>query len=83
MSYLSKTRVTDCYCGKIVILKTSWTNDNPGQRFRVCPNIGGGRAIIAGLLRKQKACDEKIASLKKRLRVMAAVIVLLGLSLLF
>ncbi|PIN17286.1 DNA-(apurinic or apyrimidinic site) lyase [Handroanthus impetiginosus] len=103
MSHISETRVTDCYCGKIAILKTSWTNDNPGRHFRVCPNTGGrgpalqcgffmwvdppmcprGRAIIPGLLRKLKARDEEIASLKKRLRVMVAVILLLGFLLFF
>ncbi|PIN13124.1 hypothetical protein CDL12_14257 [Handroanthus impetiginosus] len=72
MSHLSETRVTDCYCGRIAILKTSWTNDNPGSHFRVCPNTGRGRAIIPDLLRKLKAHDEEIASLKKRLCVMVA-----------
>ncbi|PIN05649.1 DNA-(apurinic or apyrimidinic site) lyase [Handroanthus impetiginosus] len=35
-----------CYCGRMAILKTSWTNINPGCCFMGCANIrseGGGR----------------------------------------
>jgi len=26
-----------CYCGKIVVVRTSWTQNNPGRRFFGCP----------------------------------------------
>ncbi|KAL2485827.1 GRF zinc finger containing protein [Abeliophyllum distichum] len=33
-----------CYCGVHCVLKTSWTDENPGRRFLGCPNFreGGG-----------------------------------------
>ncbi|KAL6279202.1 hypothetical protein ACE6H2_016083 [Prunus campanulata] len=36
-----------CFCGKIVLLQTSWTVANPLRRFHVCPNSSG---------RRQKGC---------------------------
>ncbi|KAL2559507.1 uncharacterized protein Fot_04246 [Forsythia ovata] len=29
-----------CYCGQLTILKTSWTEANPGRRFRGCKFYG-------------------------------------------
>lgn len=30
-----------CNCGKVPILRTSWTNQNPGRRFFACPEQVG------------------------------------------
>ncbi|PIN20593.1 DNA-(apurinic or apyrimidinic site) lyase [Handroanthus impetiginosus] len=41
------TRDIQCYCGRTAVLKTSWTNNNPGRRFRTCSTRnerGGGNA---------------------------------------
>nr|KAJ0197449.1 hypothetical protein LSAT_V11C700355590 [Lactuca sativa] len=50
-----------CFCRKWVIVRTSWTNNNPGRRFWGCPDpfIGWydepmcahSKVIIPGLLR--------------------------------
>ncbi|PWA62300.1 zinc finger, GRF-type [Artemisia annua] len=29
--------VVRCHCGRVAIVKTSWTNANPGRRFYSCP----------------------------------------------
>ncbi|KAK6148699.1 hypothetical protein DH2020_019611 [Rehmannia glutinosa] len=34
MSYV--TGYVDCHCGRKVVLRTSWTEDNPGRRFHSC-----------------------------------------------
>ncbi|KAK6137420.1 hypothetical protein DH2020_028843 [Rehmannia glutinosa] len=31
-----------CHCASKVVLKTSWTNNNPGRRFWACPNYEKG-----------------------------------------
>ncbi|PWA94879.1 zinc finger, GRF-type [Artemisia annua] len=31
-----------CTCGKHAVVKTSWTNRNPGRRFFGCPTIISG-----------------------------------------
>ncbi|PWA44743.1 zinc finger, GRF-type [Artemisia annua] len=28
-----------CRCGNVAIIKTSWTDRNPGRRFFWCPNV--------------------------------------------
>ncbi|PIN07612.1 hypothetical protein CDL12_19819 [Handroanthus impetiginosus] len=67
-----------CYCGRIAQLKTSWTSDNPGRRFQTYPSIcARATAIIPGLLRRFKARDEEIHGLKKRTRMMGAMLVFL------
>nr|KAJ0206247.1 hypothetical protein LSAT_V11C500249780 [Lactuca sativa] len=55
-----------CFCGKMAIIRTSWTDKNPGRRFCGCPTEGSkcrfigwydgpmcerSNAIIPGLLR--------------------------------
>ena len=34
--YLSK-KMKRCSCGRIAVIRTSWTDDNPGRRFYSCP----------------------------------------------
>ncbi|KAL0325158.1 UNVERIFIED_CONTAM: hypothetical protein Sradi_5085100 [Sesamum radiatum] len=33
--------VRACLCGFEVVIRTSWTNSNPGRRFRSCPGDNG------------------------------------------
>ncbi|KAL0404488.1 UNVERIFIED_CONTAM: hypothetical protein Sradi_2089600 [Sesamum radiatum] len=33
--------VRTCLCGFEVVVRTSWTNSNPGRRFRGCPGDNG------------------------------------------
>ncbi|CAL8136748.1 unnamed protein product [Prunus armeniaca] len=51
----------DCYCGRLALLQTSWTESNPLQRFFVCPKSKVDiemppheRALMAWLLRTKK-----------------------------
>ncbi|KAL4579103.1 hypothetical protein LXL04_015238 [Taraxacum kok-saghyz] len=68
-----------CFCGRIAIVRTSWTSTNPGRRFHSCPQtysrcdfIGWvdplmcvrSTAIIPGLLRKMNKQDEVNHDLK-------------------
>ena len=34
----SVSSLVDCYCGKRAVLRTSWTEINPGRRFHSCKN---------------------------------------------
>ncbi|GKE51846.1 hypothetical protein Tco_1487002 [Tanacetum coccineum] len=53
-----------CACGLEVVIRTSWTNRNPGRRFYGCPTL-----IIPGLLRSRNELEEIIAIVEeKRLR---------------
>ncbi|PWA79777.1 zinc finger, GRF-type [Artemisia annua] len=38
-----------CTCGKPAVVKTSWTNRNPGQRFFGCPTIGSNCPFLGWL----------------------------------
>ncbi|KAL0374434.1 UNVERIFIED_CONTAM: hypothetical protein Sradi_3359100 [Sesamum radiatum] len=76
----SVTGSVDCYCGRRVVVRTSWTDLNPGRRFNSCRdyNKGGCRyfewedppmcrrawMIIPGLLRKKNALEMEILNLK-------------------
>ncbi|PWA59077.1 zinc finger, GRF-type [Artemisia annua] len=31
--------MVNCHCGKVAVVKTSWTNINPGRRFYSCPDV--------------------------------------------
>ncbi|PWA63815.1 zinc finger, GRF-type [Artemisia annua] len=38
-----------CTCGKPAVVKTSWTNRNPGRRFFGCPTIGSNCPFLGWL----------------------------------
>ncbi|PWA64032.1 zinc finger, GRF-type [Artemisia annua] len=38
-----------CTCGKSAVVKTSWTNRNPGRRFFGCPTIGSNCPFLGWL----------------------------------
>ncbi|PWA47056.1 zinc finger, GRF-type [Artemisia annua] len=65
----------NCFCGNPTIVRTSWTNINPGRRFRCCPQIGTycpffswvdppmcarAMAIIPGLLASRNALEQSV-----------------------
>ncbi|PWA34818.1 zinc finger, GRF-type [Artemisia annua] len=67
-----------CFCGNEAVLRTSWTNTNPGRRFWSCsqsvPNCGfflwfdppmcvRSRAIIPGLLTSRNLLQERLNTL--------------------
>ncbi|XP_019166873.1 PREDICTED: uncharacterized protein LOC109162640 [Ipomoea nil] len=33
-----------CWCGEVAPVKMSWSNVNPGKRYRACPHYGGNRS---------------------------------------
>lgn len=58
-----------CRCKQVMAVTTSWTNANPGRRFKSCSKCGffewvdppmceRARAIIPGLLRKLNRYEE-------------------------
>ncbi|GJW83463.1 hypothetical protein Tco_0156608, partial [Tanacetum coccineum] len=52
-----------CACGLEVVLRTSWTNWNPGHRFYGCPTL-----IIPGLLRSRNELEEILAMVEEKRR---------------
>ncbi|KAL8224509.1 hypothetical protein R6Q57_019984 [Mikania cordata] len=38
-----------CWCGKVAIVRTSWTDKNPGRRFYLCPDKGSNCRFIRWL----------------------------------
>ncbi|KAL4585615.1 hypothetical protein LXL04_010238 [Taraxacum kok-saghyz] len=38
-----------CYCGRVAIVRTSWTDTNPGRRFHCCPKQVSRCAFFAWL----------------------------------
>ncbi|PWA46103.1 zinc finger, GRF-type [Artemisia annua] len=65
----------NCFCGNQAAIRTSWTNNNPGQRFWSCPQIDShcdffswldppmcarSRQIIPGLLSSRNEIQETL-----------------------
>ncbi|KAI7729247.1 hypothetical protein M8C21_026460, partial [Ambrosia artemisiifolia] len=80
------------------ILKTSWTNDNPGRRFYSCPLENNAcryfkwfdppmclrsTKIIPGLLRSKNNLEEQVTSLKDEIRRKNKIIWCLVIALIF
>ncbi|CAI9271160.1 unnamed protein product [Lactuca saligna] len=74
-----------CFCGKLALVKTSWTALNPGRRFYVCPTkdsicrfIGWVDApmsprcktIIPGLLRNINMLEERCNGLARSINML-------------
>ncbi|PWA35302.1 zinc finger, GRF-type [Artemisia annua] len=53
-----------CTCGKPAVVKTSWTNRNPGRRFFGCPTMSVD--IIPGLLRRINAFQGVVEELEEQ-----------------
>ncbi|GKA75703.1 hypothetical protein Tco_0782081 [Tanacetum coccineum] len=52
-----------CACGLEVVIRTSWTNQNPGRRFYGCPTL-----VIPGLLRSHNELEEIVAMVEEKRR---------------
>ncbi|GJX09481.1 hypothetical protein Tco_0199340 [Tanacetum coccineum] len=60
-----------CSCGLEAVIRTSWTNQNPGHHFYGCPTL-----IIPGLLRSRNELEEVLAMVEeKRLKLMKYLII--------
>ncbi|CAH1448084.1 unnamed protein product [Lactuca virosa] len=74
-----------CFCGKVALVKTSWTPLNPGRRFFACPmNIfvcgfigwldplmcARSKAIIPGLLRHLNSVQERCNELLRSVNML-------------
>ncbi|KAL8257927.1 hypothetical protein R6Q59_029968 [Mikania micrantha] len=84
-----------CDCGRIAIIRTSWTSLNLGRRFHSCPRPVGQcrrflgwvdpsmcpRAIdvIPGLLRAKNNTDEEVERLKSKIKAKDTTIFVLVL----
>ncbi|KAK6138994.1 hypothetical protein DH2020_027264 [Rehmannia glutinosa] len=76
------TGYESCFCGKTAVIRTSWTDDNPGRRFQSCLNFKRGgcqffswedppmcnraRQIIPGLLRKINKIQDELEKMKDK-----------------
>ncbi|GJS67215.1 zinc finger, GRF-type containing protein [Tanacetum coccineum] len=52
-----------CACGLEAVIRTSWTNRNPGRRFYGCPT-----PIITGLLRSRNELEKIVAMVEEKRR---------------
>ncbi|XP_019195432.1 PREDICTED: uncharacterized protein LOC109189132 [Ipomoea nil] len=84
-NYGEATLMAECKCENQLKVITSWTNENPGQRFWVCRDNGNARCrfiqwfgppmckrskkIIPGLFKRLNKEDEELKSLQMRLRL--------------
>ena len=74
-----------CFCGKLALVKTSWTPLNPGRRFYACPTkdsvcgfIGWvdppmcarSKTIIPGLLRNINTLEERCNGLVRSINML-------------
>lgn len=74
-----------CFCGKVDVVKTSWTPLNPGRRFFACPmndSVCGfigwldppmcarSKAIIPGLLRNLNSVQERCNELVRGMNML-------------
>ncbi|GJX04428.1 hypothetical protein Tco_0190344 [Tanacetum coccineum] len=75
----------NCFCGNPTVIRTSWTDTNPGRRFRSCstntcpifswvdpPMCARAMAIIPGLLRSRNALQSALNAMEsgnRRLKI--------------
>ena len=66
-----------CFCGNPAVVRTSWTNINPGRRFQACSQVPGcgffvwvdppmcarAIAISPGLLRTRNELQQALAGM--------------------
>ncbi|PWA98183.1 hypothetical protein CTI12_AA021530 [Artemisia annua] len=61
--------VMSCFCGNHAIVRTSWTDTNPGRRFWSCPQIGTNCGFFLWLdppmCVRSRSIDPWIAKIKK------------------
>ncbi|XP_031096991.1 uncharacterized protein LOC116001243 [Ipomoea triloba] len=76
-----------CGCGQEMVLRTSWTNENPGRRYWECsrhkdgfmrwydpPMCPRSKRIIPGLLRRINKIEEENVKLKSKLRSLGKIL---------
>ncbi|KAK4413675.1 hypothetical protein Salat_2780300 [Sesamum alatum] len=89
----------ECNCSQPAVIRTSWTNENPGRRFHSCRNYKRGgcrffqweapplcaraRAIVPGLLKKIDTLEAKIEEMKQRNRKWQKIVAVLASILVF
>nr|KAJ0228174.1 hypothetical protein LSAT_V11C100031460 [Lactuca sativa] len=76
---LRDSKMVLCFCGNVVVVRTSWTSRNPGHRFYTCPKMGSrcgflgwvdppmcqrSTVIIPGLLRTMNRYEVEVGQLK-------------------
>nr|KAJ0198991.1 hypothetical protein LSAT_V11C600336330 [Lactuca sativa] len=76
----SKSTMVRCFCGQMAIVRTAWTDKNPGRRFWGCPKedstcgfVGWidpqmcerSKSIIPGLLRSINKLKTEVGKLKE------------------
>ncbi|KAM7501346.1 hypothetical protein LguiB_000250 [Lonicera macranthoides] len=78
-----------CYCCIPTIVRTSWTDNNPGRRFRACeqgvcgyfswvdpPMCKRSKEIIPGLLRKKNQLEDEVMKYKARDRFLIVLLLI-------
>ncbi|GJY72481.1 putative ribonuclease H-like domain-containing protein [Tanacetum coccineum] len=86
----------NCFCGNPTVIRTSWTDTNPGRRFRSCstntcpifswvdpPMCARAMAIIPGLLRSRNALQSSLNAMEsgnRRLKICLICTQVLGLA---
>ncbi|GJV65713.1 zinc finger, GRF-type containing protein [Tanacetum coccineum] len=84
--------VARCACGLEVVIRTSWTNRNPGHRFYGCPTLSPTCVnflkwydppmcqryvqIIQGLLRSRNKLEEIVAMVEEKRRKLLKFIII-------
>ncbi|KAK6132756.1 hypothetical protein DH2020_033484 [Rehmannia glutinosa] len=56
-----------CHCGRNSVVKTSWTDLNPGRRYKACKKFWvsfRAQQIIPGLLKRINKHDNEVVKLK-------------------
>ncbi|KAL0337389.1 UNVERIFIED_CONTAM: hypothetical protein Scaly_2014000 [Sesamum calycinum] len=75
-----------CHCGKRAMVRTSWTNENPGRRFHSCedyktegcgffywedpPMCARAKVVIPGLLAKCSRYEAKLEEMRRLRRTL-------------
>ncbi|KAK6158876.1 hypothetical protein DH2020_006190 [Rehmannia glutinosa] len=68
------TSSIDCYCGRRAVIRTAWTDENPGRREvdvdtligRTLQCVVGLRVVIPGLLRKLNLVNGEVKNRKMK-----------------
>nr|XP_043613573.1 uncharacterized protein LOC122585513 isoform X1 [Erigeron canadensis] len=93
-----KSRMVFCWCGKQAILRTSWTDRNPGRRFYACPKEGSkcrfigwhdpemcqrATKIIPGLLRSKNRVERQLKQRYEQVKRLKIMLLLASIVILF
>ncbi|PWA95313.1 zinc finger, GRF-type [Artemisia annua] len=79
--------MVQCWCGQTAVVRTSWTNRNPGRRFYGCcdfidwydpPMCARSVSIIPGLLRARNAIQATLDDTRREAAKMKKYLILSG-----